>query len=111
MGRSESAFRTIPGPSSIVRGVSTPAACPPGKCAASVRYFWSTCSSRSFAGSPECPTGLGIGVLAVLQEPHPVHEDMPHADRVLVWLLEGFAIGNRRRVEDHHVGEHAFLQE
>ena len=56
----------------------------------------------------ERPPWRRAGMLAVLQDDLPVDEHVLHAGGVLVRLLEGRAIRDRRRIEDRDVGEIAF---
>src|SRR5437660_1633712 len=48
--------------------------------------------------------GGGAGGLSVLEHLDAVDPDLADAGRVLVGLLVGGVVGDRRRVEDHHVG-------
>ena len=50
-------------------------------------------------------------MLPVLQHLAAIHEDVLHADRVLMRLLERGAVRDRVRVEHDDVGEHAWPQE
>ena len=50
-------------------------------------------------------------MLAVAEDDHAVDDHVAHAHGVLVRLLEGRAVGDRARVEDDHVGEHAGPEE
>ena len=49
-------------------------------------------------------------MLAVAQHLDAVDEDVAHADRILVRLGEGRAVGDRRRIEDGEIGEIAGAQ-
>jgi hypothetical protein len=49
-------------------------------------------------------------VFAILQDLDAVDQDVFHPDGVLVGLVEGCAVRNRRRIEDDHVSEHSFLK-
>lgn len=55
------------------------------------------------------PPGLGAGVISVLQNLDAVDKNVDHAGGILVGLIEGRMILNRRRVENHDIGEIVFL--
>ena len=48
---------------------------------------------------------LRAGVLAVLQHLHAVDEHVAHAGRVLLRMVERRVVDDRRRIEDHDVGD------
>ena len=50
-------------------------------------------------------------MLAVFQHLRAIHENMLHSDRILMRFLEYRAIADRRRIENHHIGEHSLLHE
>ena len=62
-----------------------------------------------FSWSPERPTRFRSGVLPIFDDLHTVHEHMFHTGGILVRLFKGGVIGDSRRIEHHHVGEHSFL--
>src|SRR6188474_1440209 len=68
-------------------------------------------SVSAFPRTRQRAAWFGAGVLAVFEHLHAVDEDVLHAGGVLVRLLEGGVVGDRRGVEDDHVSEHAFLEE
>ena len=68
-------------------------------------------ASLKFPRTPNCAAGFRAGVLTVLENLDTVHEDVFHADGVLMRFLEGGAIGNRFWIEDDDVGEHSFFEE
>ena len=59
------------------------------------------------------PPAMAICVfsLAILEREHAIDEDMPHAHRILLRLLEGGPVGDRLRIEDRHVRKVSFLQQ
>ncbi len=56
------------------------------------------------ARAPDHPTRRRARGLAVGQHARPVHEQVMHTRRVLVGVLEGRVIGDRRGIEDDDVG-------
>src|SRR5690242_20678024 len=82
----------------------------PMSCSSRDEYHW-LWSVRITSGPPQSPAWRRPGVLAILQHLHTIDEDMAHAGRVLVRLVERRTIGDLGRIEDHHVGEHAFADE
>src|ERR1044071_5437384 len=68
-------------------------------------------TSPGLAGPPQRPARLRPRMLAILEHLRAVDKDVLDADRVLVRLLEGGAVTDRLGIEDHHVGEHAALQQ
>ena len=59
--------------------------------------------------TPNSATRFRAGVLAVLENLHAVHENVFHADRVLMRFFERGAIGNRCRIENDDIGKHSFF--
>src|SRR5205085_3616500 len=62
------------------------------------------------AWSPERAARFRTGMLTVFYDLGAVHENMLHADRILMRFFERRAIGDRCRVEYDHVGKHSFLE-
>src|SRR5438105_9042267 len=64
--------------------------------------------SRSLPSSPTWPTNhsprQSAGVLAVPQDLYTVHENIAHARRILMRLVECRVVLNRFRIEDDDVG-------
>ena len=61
-------------------------------CFAGLKYL-----SLDLSRSPKRPSGVSVRVLAILEHLHAVHEDVLHADRVLVRLFEGRSVGDSVR--------------
>src|SRR2546426_6230311 len=53
---------------------------------------------------------FGAGVLAVLQDPDPIHPDVPHAGRVLMGLLVCRTVGDGPGIEHDDVREAALRE-
>src|SRR5262245_24882293 len=68
---------------------------------------WRSPCLFDLARSPQSAPGLRPRVLTVLQDLDAVDEHVLHADRILVWLLEGGPIRDGRGVEHDDVREHA----
>src|SRR5215472_18301283 len=61
--------------------------------------------------APQGASGFGAGVLAVLDYLDAIYKNVFHPSGVLLRLLKGGAIGNRRGIECDDVGEHALFNE
>src|SRR5215475_7860239 len=66
-------------------------------------------SSISFnlARPPQRLAWFCAGMFTIFKNLSAVDENVLHSDRVLVGILEGRAVGDRRRIEYHNVREHA----
>ena len=64
-----------------------------------------------FTRTPQSAAWLGARVFAILEDLHPVYENVFHANRVLMRLLKSRAIGNRRRIKHNDIRKHSFLEE
>lgn len=60
---------------------------------------------------PDDAPGRGARVRPIAQHPDPVDPHVADAGGQLVWRLEGRPVGNRRRVEHHHIREAPRLQQ
>ncbi len=56
------------------------------------------------AGPAHGAPGRRAAMLAIPQDADAVDEDVAHPDRILVRLLEGRPVADRRRIEDHDIG-------
>ena len=67
--------------------------------------------SFCFPRSPNCTPRFITGVFAVIEYPNAIHENVFHADGVLMRLFERGAVRDCLRIEDGNIGEHSFFEE
>jgi len=65
---------------------------------------------RHFPRSPQRTARFCAGVLAIFDHVHAVHKNVFHANGILVWLLEGGAIGDCCRIKQDDISKHTFFQ-
>ena len=63
--------------------------------------------SGDLAGSPQCPSRFGVGVFAVFEDLHAVHEDVTHTHCELVRFLKRRQVSDRPGIKDNYVSKHA----